>query len=193
MHRGDHFIFEHPSNASSWSKLNIREPIVRSNEAGINVFLAQSMAAVGVARQAMTEAKAGTRRHSLSKRQNRKPTVLAIPCSPSTTWARTRIGETMAADGTKETEGLVPPTFPPMKMDTFTFQWVTWRLSINFDEGNNLIQVIDVSEIDFGRRKESKNSGDSGVVVRICGQATSSRLSTKNRPWRDPARALECS
>ena len=30
----------------------------------------------------------------------------------------------MAADGTKETEGLVRPTFPPVKMDTFTFQWV---------------------------------------------------------------------
>ena len=33
------------------------------------------------------------------------------------------LGETMAAEDTKEDEGLVPP----MKMDTFTFQWVTWR------------------------------------------------------------------
>ena len=61
------------------------------------------------------------------------------------------LAETMASENTKEDEGLVPS----MKMDTFTFQWVTWRrevysqlgVSIDFDEENNLIQVIDVSEI----------------------------------------------
>ena len=55
------------------------------------------------------------------------------------------------ADGRKENEGLVLS----MKIDTFTFQWVTWRrevdrqlgVSIDFDEKNNLIQVIEVSEV----------------------------------------------
>ena len=39
MHRGDHFIFKHPSNASSWNEFCIRKPIPRSSEAGGNVFL----------------------------------------------------------------------------------------------------------------------------------------------------------
>ena len=43
-------------NPSSWS---VREPSVRSKKAGVNVFLIRSMAAVGVAWQAMKEVKAG--------------------------------------------------------------------------------------------------------------------------------------
>ena len=46
-HRGDHFIFEHPSNASSWNELCIRKASARSSEAGVNVLFARSMAAVG--------------------------------------------------------------------------------------------------------------------------------------------------
>ena len=69
----------------------------------------------------------------------------------------------MAADA-KEQDELVPLTFSPVKMDTFTFQWITWRkaverklgISIDFDEENNLIHVTDVSEIslagEWGRR-----------------------------------------
>ena len=63
MHRGDHSIFEHPSNASSWRKLNIREPIARSNESEVNLFLTRSMAgvrprgSVGAAWHAMKDAK----------------------------------------------------------------------------------------------------------------------------------------
>ena len=78
--------------------------------------------------------------------------------------------EMMAADGSKETEGLVRPTFPPVKMDTFTFQWVTWRLSIDFDEDNNLIQVIDVSEIDFGRRKNRRIQ----AILKLCSRVLQS-------------------
>ena len=39
--------------------------------------------------------------------------------------AITGTSKTMAANDAKENEELVPPTFPPMKMDIFTFQWVT--------------------------------------------------------------------
>ena len=61
----------------------------------------------------------------------------------------------------KENEELVPPTFPPMKIDTFTFQWETWRreadrqlgVSVDFDKKNNLVQVIDVSEIGLAEEK----------------------------------------
>ena len=31
MHRGDHFIFEHPSNASSWNELCVKELVLQSS------------------------------------------------------------------------------------------------------------------------------------------------------------------
>ena len=51
-----------------------------------------------------------------------------------------------------------------MKMDPFTLQWVTWRrevdrqlgVSIDFDEKNSLIQVIDVSEIGLAGEKSRR-------------------------------------
>uniref|UniRef100_A0A7S1F1M7 PDZ domain-containing protein n=1 Tax=Noctiluca scintillans TaxID=2966 RepID=A0A7S1F1M7_NOCSC len=57
--------------------------------------------------------------------------------------------------------GFVPLVFPPMGMDPFTFQWVTWRretdrklgISINFDEQNNLIQVASISESSLAGEK----------------------------------------
>ena len=39
--------------------------------------------------------------------------------------------KTMAAADAKEQEELVPVTFSPVKMDTFTFQWVTWRREVD--------------------------------------------------------------
>ena len=35
MHRGDHFIFEHPSNASSWNELCVRKTISQPSVFGI--------------------------------------------------------------------------------------------------------------------------------------------------------------
>ena len=46
MHRCDHFIFEHPSNASSWNEYCIRRPIAQSSEFEVDIFLARSMATV---------------------------------------------------------------------------------------------------------------------------------------------------
>ena len=37
-HRGDHFILEHPSNASSWNELCVQKPIAQASEFGVNVF-----------------------------------------------------------------------------------------------------------------------------------------------------------
>ena len=63
VHRGDHFIFGHLSNASSWSKLHIRKPVAEPSESEVNLFLTRSMAGVrprgyvGAAWQAMKDAK----------------------------------------------------------------------------------------------------------------------------------------
>ena len=59
MHHGDHFNFEHPSNASSWSKLYIRKPVAQPSESEVNQLLIRSMTgvrprgSVGAAWQAM--------------------------------------------------------------------------------------------------------------------------------------------
>ena len=55
-----------------------------------------------------------------------------------------------AAEVQQEDECVVPS----MKVDSFTFQWVTWRrevdrplgVSIDFDDKNNLVQMVDVFE-----------------------------------------------
>ena len=57
-------------------------------------------------------------------------------------------------------------------VDTLTFQWVTWReevgcplgVSIDFDDKNNLVRVVDIFEEQFISGEESKHSRDSGVV-----------------------------
>ena len=65
VHRGDHLIFEHPSNASSWIELCIRKPLAQRSESGQNLFVAWSMSGIfprgslGVAWQAMKDAKTG--------------------------------------------------------------------------------------------------------------------------------------
>ena len=67
----------------------------------------------------------------------------------------------MAAADAKEKEELVPPVFPPMDMDPFTFQWVTWRretdrklgIFIDSDEQNNFVQVAGISEISLTGEK----------------------------------------
>ena len=63
MHRGDHFIFEHPSNTLSWSKLYVRKLVAQPSESEVNLFLIRSMAgvrprgSVGAVWQAMKDAK----------------------------------------------------------------------------------------------------------------------------------------
>ena len=94
MHRGDHFNFERPSDASSWNDLCIRKPIAQPSESGVHLFLARSMSGipprgpVGVAWQAMKDAKTGGRDETASR--NRKPTVLARLCSLLSTWTSPR-------------------------------------------------------------------------------------------------------
>ena len=46
MRRGDHFIFEYPSNAPSGNASCIHKPIAQSSESEVAEFLAQSMATV---------------------------------------------------------------------------------------------------------------------------------------------------
>ena len=195
MHRGNHVISEHPSNASSWSEMCFRKPAVRSNEAGINVFFARSLTAVGVPWQEVKEAKAGGKDETASPKGESKAdsigdTMLSVD-NVGKNQDCCELGKTMIG---KESDGshcgteneaeasieaikalprrsrlrmrrgmreLVPPTFFPMKMDTFTSQQVTWRreadrqlgVLIDFDQKKNLIQVIDVSEIGLAGEK----------------------------------------
>ena len=57
-----------------------------------------------------------------------------------------------------------------MKEDTFTFQWVTWRssarVSIDFGEKNNLIQVIDVSEDGLAGERNRRSQ----AIPELCNQ-----------------------
>ena len=65
MHCSDHFIFEHPSSASSWNEQCIQKPIARSSDSGVDGFFARSMScirprgSVGAAWQTRKEAKTG--------------------------------------------------------------------------------------------------------------------------------------
>ena len=62
---GDHFIFEHISNASSWNELCIRKPTARSSDSGVDVFVARNMpcirprGSVGAAWTTRKDAKTG--------------------------------------------------------------------------------------------------------------------------------------
>ena len=100
--------------------------------------------------------------------ENRKPTVVAMPCSLSTSWARTRTAVslgTMAADDTKESKGLVHP----MKMNTF--------ISV----GNVAKRSRSSARCVHRFRKNRRIRAIPELCSQICDLAISSRLSTRDQ------------
>ena len=68
----------------------------------------------------------------------------------------------------------IESTKTSMKLNTFTFQWVTWRkdvdcpvgVSLDFDDQNNLVPVIDMFENSLSGRKNRSIRG----IPELCDQ-----------------------